>query len=148
MNNTIVELERVGRVCCIASEGMTEERRMIAVGAWVKDGGLKKWRGAMDLLRTAGGCQDKLLAYIRYYDWFRRVGKQQCAFCIYIVSGCDICPLYQGEHCHPAWDQIYAAAKADNEEEFVEVFEKQVPIMYAAIEAVAVEVKAKEVGMA
>ncbi len=112
---------------------LERQYEVIKVTPLVRQSALSKWQGARGLIERwkKVKAEDKAEEYL----WWHHRGSQRCSFCEAVMGACPRCPLFSGQKCHKAWDQIAEAAE-HHDPNFVEVFEKQVPIMYEVIQQV------------
>ena len=113
---------------------MNLQHEVIKITLQDQQSALRKWQAGKGLIKRCkkAKTEDKAEEYLL---WWGHKGSERCSFCRAVLGDCRQCPLFSGRRCHEAWNKI-SEAEADGGLWFVEVFEKQVPILYEAIRAV------------
>lgn len=119
----------------------------IAVDEDIKRSALFKWQFANKIIES---CENKAIAdkFEDYKAWWSIHGTSMCSFCDkFLDDKCVLCPLkvYEEGICHYAWSELYSMYGFNglkpnySQKDFVNCFEKNVPIMLAAVQEVEVK---------
>ena len=107
----------------------------------VKHEALLKWMEASDLIIFTAELDDNEAAE-EMGEWWDRSGGYNCSYCFHFGDNdrhCNNCPLFGPEGCSVHWVAInnarFDCAYDGADSDFREVFQTQVPLMLAQIEA-------------